>query len=247
MYADFVKDKIETVIQQGSNIAGFICESILSCGGQIVLPTGYLKNVYEFVRQSGGVCIADEVQVGFGRVGRKFWGFELQDVIPDIVTLGKPIGNGHPLAAVVTTRQIADAFDNGMEYFNTFGGNPVSCSVGKAVLEVIQNEKLQQNALDVGDYLKKRLINLKQQFGIIGDVRGVGFFLGIELVRDKITQEAADTEANYIINRMREKAILMSIDGPLHNVLKIKPPMCFTKKDADFLVKNLKQVLKELP
>lgn len=247
MYADFVKDKIEIVTQQGRNIAGFICESILSCGGKIVLPTGYLKNVYESVRQSGGVCIADEVQVGFGRVGEKFWGFELQDVIPDIVTLGKPIGNGHPLAAVVTTRQIADAFDNGMEYFNTYGGNPVSCSVGKAVLEVIQNEKLQQNALDVGDYLKKRLINLKQQFGIIGDVRGVGFFLGIELVRDRTTQEAADTEANYIVNRMREKAILMSTDGPLHNVLKIKPPMCFTTKDADFLVKNLEQVLEELP
>ena len=246
LYANFVKEAIETVTQNGRNVAGFICESILSCGGQIVLPKGYLKEAYTYVRESGGVCIADEVQVGFGRVGEKFWGFELQDVIPDIVTLGKPIGNGHPIGAVVTTRQIADAFDNGMEYFNTFGGNPVSCIIGKTVLEVIQNENLQQQALDVGNYLKDNLKALQHQFPIIGEVRGVGLFLGIELVRDKVTLEAADTEANYIVNRMRDKAILMSTDGPLHNVLKIKPPMCFTQKDADFLVATLAAVLLEL-
>ena len=245
-YAQFVHNAIQQLHANGRNIAGFICESILSCGGQVVLPKGYLKNTYEYIRKAGGICIADEVQVGFGRVGEKFWGFELQEVVPDIVTMGKPIGNGHPLAAVVTTRKVADAFDNGMEYFNTFGGNPVSCAIGKAVLEVIQTEHLQQNALEVGNYLKAKLIDLQSTFSIIGEVRGYGLFLGIELVRDSETLEAADIEASFIANRMRENAILMSTDGPLYNVLKIKPPMCFTKSDADFLVETLEKVLGEL-
>lgn len=245
-YAQFAQNVIEILDQNGQKVAGFICESILSCGGQVVLPKGYLKKVYQYVRNAGGICIADEVQVGFGRVGEKFWGFELQNVVPDIVTMGKPIGNGHPMAAVVTTQKVADAFNNGMEYFNTFGGNPVSCAIGKAVLEVVQTEKLQQNALEVGQYLKTKLNNLQSKFSIIGDVRGKGLFLGIELIRDAKTLEAADTEASFITNRMRENAILMSIDGPLHNVLKIKPPMCFTKNDADFLVVTLEKVLEEL-
>lgn len=245
-FAQFAQTVIEALDQNGKKVAGFICESILSCGGQTVLPKGYLKKIYKTVRNAGGVCIADEVQVGFGRVGEKFWGFELQDVVPDIVTMGKPIGNGHPLAAVVTTRKVADAFNNGMEYFNTFGGNPVSCAIGKAVLEVIQTENLQQNALEVGHYLKVKLKKLQSKFSIIGDVRGYGLFLGIELIRDAETLEAADTEASFIANRMRENAVLMSTDGPLHNVLKIKPPMCFTKNDADFLVVTLEKVLGEL-
>jgi 4-aminobutyrate aminotransferase-like enzyme len=191
------------------------------------------------------VCIADEVQVGFGRVGSHFWGFETQDVVPDIVTMGKPMGNGHPLAAVATTRAIAEAFANGMEYFNTFGGNPVSCAVGSAVLDVIAEEGLQENALRVGEHLLQGLRGLMARHTLIGDVRGLGLFIGVELVRDRETLEPAAEEARYIIERMKEAGILLSIDGPLHNVLKLKPPLVFSMEDADFLVRTLDKVLDE--
>ena len=227
------------------NIGGFICESILSCGGQIVLPENYLKEAYGYVRAEGGLCIADEVQVGFGRVGDKFWGFELQGVVPDIVTMGKPIGNGHPLAAVVTTQKVAEVFANGMEYFNTFGGNPVSCAIGREVLKIVKEDNLQHHALEVGNYLKNNLNNLKNIYPIIGDVRGHGLFLGFELIKNIETLEPATDEAAYLANRMRERGILMSTDGPDYNVLKIKPPMCFDKSNADFLLENLDKVLGE--
>ncbi|MFT5801323.1 MAG: 4-aminobutyrate aminotransferase-like enzyme, partial [Nonlabens sp.] len=167
------------------------------------------------------------------------------NVIPDIVTMGKPIGNGHPLAAVVTTKKVAETFANGMEYFNTFGGNPVSCAIGREVLKVIANEGLQQNAKEIGRYLTKALQKLKTRFPIIGDVRGIGFFQGIELVKNRETLEPAAAQTAYLANRMRERGILMSTDGPLHNVLKIKPPMCFTKANVDFLIENLELVLRE--
>ena len=244
-YADFINQAIEQNWEKGKDIAGFICESILSCGGQIVLPPNYLKTAYEYVRKAGGVCIADEVQVGFGRVGDKFWGFELQGVVPDIVTMGKPIGNGHPLGAVVTTRKIADAFDNGMEYFNTFGGNPVSCAIGKEVLKVIQEENLQKNALQIGNYLKEALNQLANDNPIIGDVRGHGLFLGFELIKDPTTLIPAADQTSYLANRMRDYGILMSTDGLFHNVIKIKPPIVFNKENADFLIENLAKVLKE--
>lgn len=244
-YADYVHDIIRRVKKQDRNIAGFIGESILSCGGQIVLPEGYLREIYKAVHARGGLCIADEVQTGFGRCGEKFWAFELQDVIPDIVTLGKPIGNGHPLAAVVTTRKVADAFANGMEYFNTFGGNPVSCAVGSTVLKVIQNEKLQENALHIGNYLTEGLQKLQKKHPIIGDVRGPGLFLGIELIAHPDTLEPAAAQASHLANRMMQRGILMSTDGPYHNVLKIKPPLCFNTMDADFLLENLDFVLSE--
>lgn len=241
----------------GDKIGGFIGESILSCGGQIVLPEGYLKEVYRHVRAAGGLCIADEVQVGVGRVGSHFWGFELQGVVPDIVTIGKPLGNGHPLAAVVCTPEVAQAFANGMEYFNTFGGNPVSCAVGMAVLDVVQEEGLQQHALDTGTYLKTLLNQLQANHPIIGDVRGEGLFLGFELVKPApapapiavgapdhgllpATQQAANLK-----NRMRELGFLMSTDGPDENVIKIKPPMCFDRQNADQLIGYLDQVLRE--
>jgi len=223
----------------------FIGESILSCGGQIVLPEHYLENVFKTVRAAGGLCIMDEVQVGFGRVGSHFWGFELQGVIPDIVTLGKPIGNGHPLGAVVTTRKIADAFANGMEYFNTFGGNAVSCVIGREVLAVVEDEQMSQNAILVGNHLLKGLKKLQEQFLIIGDVRGHGLFLGFELVKDREAKIPAPEAATYLANRMRQRAILMSTDGPDHNVIKIKPPMCFTMDDANFLLAQLEIVLSE--
>jgi 4-aminobutyrate aminotransferase-like enzyme len=226
-------------------VAAFICESLLGCGGQIVLPQHYLKEAYRYVRNAGGVCIADEVQVGFGRVGTHFWGFETQGVVPDIVTLGKPIGNGHPLAAVVTTPEIAASFNNGMEYFNTFGGNPVSCAIGLAVLDVIEEERLQENARKVGMHLMSGLRRLMEKHTLIGDVRGLGLFVGIELVLDREKLVPAAAQASYIANRMKERGILLSTDGPFHNVLKIKPPLVFTEENADFLVGTLDEILGE--
>lgn len=244
-YAEHIARTLKKIQGEGKNVAAFICESILSCGGQIVLPPGYLQAAYQLVREAGGLCIADEVQVGFGRVGEHFWGFQLQNVVPDIVTMGKPIGNGHPLAAVVTTPAVAEAFTNGMEYFNTFGGNPVSAAIGRAVLQVVQEEDRQAHALAVGQYLKEGLRGLQQDYPIIGDVRGHGFFLGFELVNDPKTLVPAADQATYLANRMREKGILMSTDGPLHNVLKIKPPMCFDTKNADFFLAHLREVFAE--
>jgi 4-aminobutyrate aminotransferase-like enzyme len=187
--------------------------------------------------------VADEVQVGFGRVGTHWWGFEAQDAIPDIVTLGKPIGNGHPLGAVVTTRAIADAFDNGMEYFNTFGGNPVSCAIGLAVLDVIEDEGLRENARVVGERFRAGLSELAASHSIIGDVRGLGLFIGAELVRDRETLEPATAEASAVVNAMRERGILLSTDGPFDNVIKIKPPLVITAEDADRVVGELDAVL----
>jgi 4-aminobutyrate aminotransferase-like enzyme len=231
-------------VRENERPAAFFCESALSCGGQIILPPGYLKEAFAAVRAAGGVCVADEVQTGFGRAGTHFWMFETQDVVPDIVTLGKPIGNGHPLGAVITTREIANSFRNGMEYFNTFGGNPVSCAVGLAVLDVIRDEELQQNALDVGEYLKQGLAHLQAEYPLIGDVRGLGLFLGIEFVRNRETLEPADTEAAQIVELMKERGVLLSTDGPFHNVIKIKPPLVFSRRDADVVVSNLSAVLR---
>jgi 4-aminobutyrate aminotransferase-like enzyme len=187
----------------------------------------------------------DEVQTGFGRAGTHFWMFETQHVIPDIMTMGKPIGNGHPLGAVVTTRKIASAFENGMEYFNTFGGNPVSCAIGLSVLDVIQEEGLQANAHDVGAYLKAGLTQIQQKHELIGDVRGIGLYIGVELVRDRKTKTPATQHAAYVVERMRDRGILLSTDGPFHNVIKIKPPMVFTRSNADQVVENLDLVLNE--
>ncbi len=241
-YARHIQDILK---QEERRVAAFMCESLLGCGGQIVLPPNYLKQVYRYVREAGGVCIADEVQVGFGRVGSHFWGFELQGVAPDILTLGKPIGNGHPLAAVVTTPDIAASFNNGMEYFNTYGGNPVSCAVGLAVLDVIEEERLQQNALVVGAHLKAGLEGLMDRYPLIGNVRGAGLFIGVELVLDRETLEPSPAHAAYVIERMRENNILISTDGPLHNVLKIKPPLVFSQANADQLVSTLDRILAE--
>lgn len=242
-YASHVQAQIDIVKSKRRNIAGFICESIISCGGQIELPKHYLAIAYQTVRQAGGLCMADEVQVGCGRVGSHFWGFQLHDVIPDIVTIGKPIGNGHPLAAVVCTPKVADAFTNGMEYFNTFGGNPVSCAIGTEVLQVIKDEGLQENAQRVGSYLKDGLQKLKQEFPIIGDVRGQGLFLGFELADEN--KLPLSEQAAYLANRMKDLGILMSTDGKDDNVLKIKPPMVFSKSNADELLWRLKTVFQE--
>ena len=244
-YAALLAEAIGRLRARGAQPAAFLCESILSAGGQIVLPEGYLAAAYGHVRRAGGVCIADEVQTGFGRAGSHFWAFETQDVVPDIVTLGKPMGNGHPLGAVITTPEIAAAFANGMEFFSTFGGNPVSCAIGLAVLDVIADEGLQENARVLGERLQAALRALASRHPPIGDVRGLGLFLGVELVRDRTTLEPAGDEAGHVASRLRERGVLVSTDGPFHNVLKIKPPLVFTKDDADHLVATLDEVLAE--
>ncbi len=225
--------------------AAFVHESILSCGGQIPLPAGYLAASYAVVREHGAVCVADEVQVGFGRVGSHFWAFEEHGVVPDIVTLGKPIGNGHPLAAVVTTREIAESFANGMEYFNTYGGNPVSCAIGLAVLDVIEEEGLRENAATVGKRLLEALETLRDRHAPVGDARGRGLFAGIEFVRESDDLEPAADLADAAVQRMRDRGILLSTDGPDHNVIKMKPPLVFSEADADLLVSNLDEILSE--
>ena len=188
----------------------------------------------------------DEVQIGFGRIGTHFWGFEMSGVRPDIVTLGKSIGNGHPLSVVITTKQIAETFNNGMEYFNSFGGNPVSCKIGQSVLEVIKEEKLQNNAQKTGVYLVKGLISLKQKYSLIGDVRGKGLFIGIEIIKNNNKLSPDTVVADKIVNALRQKRVLISSDGPNHNVLKIKPPMVFNIQDADYLLESLEAVLKKI-
>ena len=242
-YAKEVEKQIRNIQAKNRNVGAFIIEPIISCGGQIELPDGFLKKSYEYIKGAGGLCISDEVQVGCGRLGKAFWGFQLHDVIPDIVTIGKPLGNGHPLAAVVCTRDIADKFANGMEYFNTFGGNPVSCAIGIEVLQTIKKEKLQENAFKIGEYLKEELKLLALKYQIIGDVRGQGLFLGFELVTK--TLQPLGEKTSYLINRMKDYGILMSSDGPDNNVLKIKPPLVFNKENADDLILTLKKVFSE--
>ncbi|HEV8600579.1 MAG TPA: aminotransferase class III-fold pyridoxal phosphate-dependent enzyme [Gemmatimonadales bacterium] len=244
-YAAAVTEAIAGLSSSGEAPAALLAESVLSCGGQIVLPPGFLAEAYARIHEAGGVAIADEVQVGLGRVGTHCWAFETQGVVPDILTLGKPIGNGHPLGAVVTTVEISRAFANGMEYFSTFGGNPVSCAAGLAVLDVIEDEGLQENARVVGAHLLAGLRELVARHAIAGDARGLGLFLGLELVRNRETLEPAGEEASYVANRMRERGILLSTDGPFHNVLKLKPPLCFTRADADRVIETLDAVLLE--
>ncbi|MCV6548269.1 MAG: aminotransferase class III-fold pyridoxal phosphate-dependent enzyme [Cohaesibacter sp.] len=246
-YAKSVADKIKAIQAKGhAGPAAFIAESMLGCGGQIVMPNGYLEAAYSYVRAAGGLCIADEVQVGFGRDGEHMWAFEHQGVVPDIAVLGKPIGNGHPMAAVVTTPEIAAAFANGMEYFNSFGGNPVSCAVGMAVLDVIEQEGLQQNALELGQYLRDGFSDMANHYPLIGDVRGRGLFIGVELVRNHETLEPATKEAGKITNILRENSVLMSTDGPFDNVLKIKPPIVITKEQAQEVLTKTEEAFKQI-
>ena len=244
-YAAHVGGAISKIRAAGRGVAGFLFESVISCGGQVELPEGFLKESYRMVRAAGGLCIADEVQTGVGRAGNHFWAFEEHGVVPDVLTIGKPIGNGHPIGAVVTTQAVADAFKNGMEYFNTFGGNPVSCAIGTEVLRVVREEGLQHHALETGNFLKAGLKELMLEFPVIGDVRGPGLFLGFELVSDPVSLNPATAQASWLANRMRDKGILMSTDGPFNNVLKIKPPMVFSRSDATFLLEAIREVMKE--
>jgi 4-aminobutyrate aminotransferase-like enzyme/Ser/Thr protein kinase RdoA (MazF antagonist) len=245
-YAEHIREVCERLIAERRPPAMFMCEPILGCGGQIVLPDGYLCEAFNHVRSVGGLCVIDEVQVGMGRVGSHMWAFETQGVTPDIITLGKPIGNGFPLGAVVTTPEIAHSFANGMEFFSSFGGNPVSMAVGMAVLDVIEEEGLCEQALRVGHYLTKKFNVLAEHNPEIGDVRGLGLFMGVELVRDREKRTPATEETTQLIERVKLDGILLSEEGPHHNVLKIKPPMQFKETDADLLLGAVDRALYEI-
>jgi ethanolamine-phosphate phospho-lyase len=251
LYANEVRKIIEEIESRDKRLSAFIVESLQSCAGQIILPENYLRSVYKYVRDAGGVCIADEVQVGFGRMGSKWWAFQLQgdDVVPDIVTLGKPMGNGHPVSAVVTTREVAASFYNaGGSWFNTFGGNPVSCAVALAVIRVLERENLLERARQVGERLLTRLQReLFPNYSIIGDIRGQGLFVGIELVEDRASKTPATEKAQIILDRLKnEFRVIVTTDGPHENILKLKPPMVFTEANADFFVSSLEKILSTL-
>ncbi|KAH7435002.1 hypothetical protein KP509_06G044400 [Ceratopteris richardii] len=232
-YAEDVADLISS--STPGKVAGFIAETIQGAGGAVELAPGYLPAVYEQIRNAGGVCIADEVQTGFGRTGSHYWGFETQGVVPDIVTMAKGIGNGLPIGAVVTTPEIASVLSRCL-HFNTFGGNPVCSAGGHAVIKVIDKEKLQENCAIVGGHLLDRLQQLKEKHEIIGDVRGKGLMIGVELVTDRGTKMPAKAETAEALEKMKDLGVLAGKGGLSGNVFRIKPPMCFTKEDADFLV-----------
>jgi alanine-glyoxylate transaminase / (R)-3-amino-2-methylpropionate-pyruvate transaminase len=232
-YAADVRSLIEHATS--GQIAGFIAESIQGVGGCVVFPENYLKHVYEHVRAAGGVCIADEVQTGFGRTGTHYWGFETQNVVPDIVTMAKGIGNGAPLAAVVTTSKIAATLAQRI-HFNTFGGNPVVCAPGAAVLDVIDREKLQANALNIGNRILAGLERLKTKHNLIGDARGKGLLLGIELVKDRNTKEPATSECARVLENCRDMGLLLGKGGLHSQTIRFSPPMCLHQQDADFLL-----------
>ncbi|WP_298933562.1 aminotransferase class III-fold pyridoxal phosphate-dependent enzyme [uncultured Ruegeria sp.] len=243
-FAELVDPAITALQEKGHGVAGFIAETFPSVGGQIIPPKGYLPAVYEKIRAAGGVCIADEVQTGLGRLGKHYFGFEHQGAVPDIVVLGKPIGNGHPLGVLVTTREIAESFDNGIEFFSTFGGSTLSCRIGKEVLDIVDDEGLQDNALHMGSRLMDGLRQIASQFGCVGDVRGMGLFLGVELVNPDGTE---GTEiCKYVKNRMRDHRILIGSEGPKDNTLKIRPPLTIEAEDVDMILWALREVLSEV-
>ena len=231
-------------IKEKKSLCAFIAEPIVGCAGQVILPKNYIKKLYPIIKKLGGLYISDETQTGFGRLGKYFWGYEMHNTIPDIIILGKPIGNGHPMAAVITTEKINKSFENGMEFFSSFGGNPVSCEIGKSVLKIIEEENLQKNALTVGNYLMEKLTILKNKYNIINEVRGMGLFIGIEF--KNIDETPATKKALFITNELKKQFILVSTDGKYNNVIKIKPPLCFSITNADLLIKLLEKILQKL-
>jgi len=244
-YAEEVKKATQQA--QNGKVAAFFVESGMSVAGVILPPEGYLSSSYAHVRAAGGVCVADEVQVGFGRLGEHFWGFQHQGVVPDIVTMGKPFGNGMPLAAVVTTKAVSDSFNNGLEYFNTFGGNPVCAAAGLAVMKTLQDEGLQERAASTGRYLRDALWALARKHSLVGDIRGQGLFVGVEFVRNRTTLEPATQETGIICSRLKDEyKILTSIDGPSDSVMVFKPPMVFGPAEVDKTIAAMDTVLSTL-
>jgi 4-aminobutyrate aminotransferase-like enzyme len=243
-FADLVDPAIAALHDRGHGIAGFIAETFPSVGGQIIPPKGYLPAVYDKIRAAGGVCIADEVQTGLGRLGEFYFGFEHQGADPDIVVMGKPIGNGHPLGVLVTTKAIAESFNNGIEFFSTFGGSTLSCRIGKEVLDIVDDEGLQDNARIMGARLMDGLRALEQKHACVGDVRGMGLFLGVELINPDGSESTGI--CSYVKNRMRDHRILIGSEGPKDNILKIRPPLTINAEDVDMILECLDSVLEEL-
>lgn len=242
-YAADLGDVLAAAAADGHPAGAFLLESAPGSAGQVIPPAGYLAAAYARARDAGAVVIADEVQVGLGRVGSHWWGFEVDGAVPDIVTMGKPLGNGHPLGAVATTRAIADAFANGMEYFNTFGGNPVSAAIGLAVLDVMEAEGLRERAAESGARFVAGLRELATRHEAIGEVRGLGLFIGVVLVSDRISRGPATTLADALVEGAKDRGVLLSTDGPHHDVLKIKPPLVIGEADIDRAIEVLDEVL----
>jgi 4-aminobutyrate aminotransferase-like enzyme len=245
-YAAHLAMAIEELADNGHRPAAFIVDTIFSSDGIPRVPAGYLKKAVEIVHKAGALFVADEVQPGFGRLGTEFWGFETHDVLPDIVTMGKPMGNGYPVSAVVTSEQVIDAFLQKDYYFNTFGGSPVACAAALAVLEVLEQDQLQKSALEVGAYIQDGVRQLADKQELIGDIRGSGLFIGIELVKDRESREPATLETGVAVNKLRDRGILLNSDGPADNVLKIRPPMVFSQQQASLLLENIEAVLHEI-
>jgi 4-aminobutyrate aminotransferase-like enzyme len=241
-YASHIDTAIETLQSRGIKPAAFVIDTIVSSAGIVTPPAGYLRKAADRIRAAGGLFVADEVQPGFGRMGTHFWGYEADDLVPDIVTMGKPMGNGHPMAATVTRAELIDQFSERAHYFNTFGGSPVSCAAGMAVLQVIEKEQLQQNALAVGQYLTDGLNDMATRYEAIGDVRGSGFFKSVELVTDRESCEPATELAARVINGLRERQVLAGRIGKDENILKLRPPMVFTQENADHFLNTLDDV-----
>jgi 4-aminobutyrate aminotransferase-like enzyme len=246
VFAADIRAAIADMRAQGIRPAAIMLDGIFSSDGVLPGPAGFMQEGIALAQAEGLLYIADEVQPGFGRTGDSMWGFERHNVKPDIVTLGKPMGNGQPIAGIVGRSEVVDHFGRNMRYFNTFGGNPVSCAAGKAVLEVIQEENLQQRAQDIGRYLLEGLTRLADRHELIGDVRGAGLFLGVELVSDRISKHPAAEQARKVVNLMRENGVLISAAGPLENVLKIRPLLAFTQEHADLLIEAVDTALSDI-
>ncbi len=242
-YAGYVQQAVDELKRRGIKPAAFVIDTIISSGGVVQPPRGYLKAAAEIIRDAGGLFVADEVQPGFGRTGKHFWGYEADGLIPDIVTMGKPMGNGHPLAATVSRREIVEKFASKGRYFNTFGGNPVSCAAGLAVLDVLEQEGLQENARLVGEYITAGLHALAEKHAAIGDIRGTGLFIAVELVKDRVSREPATAFADDVVNGLRDRGVLTGSIGPDANILKLRPPMVFSKENANYMLDILGETL----
>lgn len=245
-YLADLDDDLAALDAAGVDVAGYIAEPVFGNAGGLMLPDGYLAGVYERIRARGGVCIADEVQVGFGRLGHYFWGSQQQGVVPDVITIAKAVGNGQPLGAVITRREIAESFAAEGSFFSSAGGSPVSSVVGLTVLDVMRDERLQENAVTVGDHLAGRLRELGERHPIVGAVHGMGLYLGVELVLDRAEMTPATAEATLVCDRMLAEGAIVQPTGDFKNVLKIKPPLCITRESADRFADALDLVLATL-
>ena len=242
-FADLAGTGIDELADKGHKTAAFFMDYVLSSNGIHNPPPDYLGRVYDLVRKSGGLCVADEVQSGFGRIGDHMWGFQQDGAVPDMVTLGKPIANGIPMGVLITSREIAGAFTDSTEFFSTTGGNPVACAAAHAVMDVIDNENLIAHSAEMGQYFSAALRKLAESHSPIGDIRGTGLFIGVEIVRNRQTLEPADTETKLIVNQLRERGFLIGAEGPRDNVLKIRPPLIVQKDHIDQFINNLNDIL----